>query len=100
MEGSRGNFTNDSREVLCCVVKQIPWCLVPFRYRTTLLTLSRWPLDGFAVYFARMLVMVAISGRVDMDNHVRQPISCCMRCFRRACASAFGRRLVGIESTG
>jgi hypothetical protein len=71
--GSIGNFTNDSNCAWRWVVKQIPFALVPLRYLMTCLTCVRWPGDRLAVYFASRLVMVAISGRVEIVNQFRHP---------------------------
>ena len=40
-----------------------------------------WPLLAFRVYFVRMLVIVAMSGRVDVDSHVRDPTMDCIICI-------------------
>ena len=48
--------------------KEIPILRAPLRYWKTFLAASMCPLDGSEIYLARKLVMVAISGRVEMGS--------------------------------
>ena len=64
------------------LLNPIPYDLVPFRYWTTLLATLICALVGFDRYFASMLVIVEMSGRVDVDNHVRHPIRYCIFAVR------------------
>ena len=75
-----GNLTKDVSEVLGIVVNRMPVSLVPFRYFITYFTWSICDFEGLCVYLARMLVIVAMSGRVEIASHVRQPIYCCIVC--------------------
>ena len=100
-DGGSGNFRN---EVMCgfsVVVNSMPCSLVPFRYLITLFAAAMCPFDGFKVYLARMLVMVAMSGRVEIASQLRQPTSCCM-VWLLACLVAFDCDFGGggIESIG
>ena len=47
----------------------------------TLFAALMWPLLAFRVYFARILVIVAMSGQVDVDSHVRDPTMDCIICI-------------------
>jgi hypothetical protein len=96
---SSGNFTYDS--TLCCslLLKLIPKDLVPFRYRIVRLTWSRCLSVHFSVYFAKMLVTVAISGRVEIDSHVKQPMYTCIVCMSSSC-SCFDLGMYGMVSIG
>ena len=69
---------NDSIDEFVELVKAIPYLLVPWRYRTTRFAASMCPLDGWLIYFARMFVIVAMSGRVDVDSHVSDPMIDCI----------------------
>ena len=41
---------------------------------------AKYPLEGFSVYFASMFVIVAMSGRVEVASHMRDPmIDCILR---------------------
>jgi hypothetical protein len=73
-----GNLTYALILVVGAVVNKIPFDLVPFRYRITLLTASIWPFVGITVYFANMFVIVDISGRVEMDSQFKLPMNFCM----------------------
>ena len=64
LDGSTGNLTNDSRGLQSLLENRIPMSLVPLRYFMTCFAASMWPGEGFEVYLAIMLVIVAISGRV------------------------------------
>ena len=55
--------------------------LVPLRYLNTLFAAVMCCFVGFEQYFANMLVIVAISGLVDMDSQFSDPINdwyCCV----------------------
>ena len=69
-----GNLTNVCRLVCGELLNPIPYDLVPFRYRMTLLAASICAFVGYDRYFASMFVVVEMSGLVDVDNHVRHPI--------------------------
>ncbi len=58
---------------------------VPFRYRTTRLAASTCPLLGDAVYLASMLVMVDMSGQVEVDSQVSDPTMYCIFWVRASC---------------
>ena len=47
----------------------MPLSIAPLGYRRTCLQWFRCPRDGLERYLARMLVIVAMSGRVEMDSH-------------------------------
>ena len=99
MDGETGNFTKDSRGLESLLENLIPRSLVPLRYLMTCFAASIWPGDGLALYLAIMLVIVAISGRVWVDNQFRDPTY-----LRRICISfsfsANGRSRSGTASTG
>ena len=95
----RGNLTNDSTLESVIVSKLMPRVLVPLRYLITRLTYRRWDLVAFVVYLASMLVIVAMSGRVDIESQVKQPIRTCIVCVFSE-YSVDGERGVGMESTG
>ena len=98
-DGETGNLTNDSSGLQSLLEKRIPRSFVPLRYLITCLAASMWPGDGFALYLAIMLVIVAMSGRVWVDSQLRDPTY-----FRRISVSfsfsASGRSRSGTASTG
>ena len=97
----RGNFRNELISALAVVVNSMPCSLVPFKYLMTLFAASICPLEGLRVYFARRLVIVAMSGRVEIESQFRQPTNCCMVWLLArlvAFDSDFGGG--GMESTG
>ena len=51
---------------------------MPFRYFTTPFAAVICPFEGLSVYFARMFVMVAMSGLVEVESHVREPMMDCI----------------------
>ena len=53
--------------------------------------------DGFDWYCASMLVIVAISGRVDCDSHWSEPTNCCIWRIRSGGAGSLGGSIL---STG
>jgi hypothetical protein len=55
---------------------------------------------GFDVYFANKLVIVAISGHVDIDSQLRLPINVCILCCRLRCVVGSELHVVGMESIG
>ena len=95
-----GNLTKDVSEVLGIVVNRMPVSLVPFRYLITYLTWSICDFEGLCVYLARMLVIVAMSGRVEIASHVKHPIYCCIVCCSFRWAWSDRLEGSGIESTG
>ena len=98
-EWSIGNFTKDCRAEVFLLWKAIPNVRVPLRYLTTRFAAAMCPFDGFSVYFASIFVIVAISGRVDVANHVREPmIDCILRVSLGVMSGSNGSRL--ILSTG
>jgi hypothetical protein len=93
-----GNFTYALIFAVDVVVKRIPLDFVPWRYFITRLIASMWPLAGIIVYLAIMLVMVAMSGRVEIDNQFKHPKNFCM--YLTYDAFAVVGVVVGILSTG
>ena len=47
--------------------------MVPLRYLRTYLACARWPSEGLEQYLASMLVIGAMSGRVEVVSHVSDP---------------------------
>jgi hypothetical protein len=78
----------------------IPLDFVPFKYLITCLTLSICFDVGFDVYLASKLVMVAMSGHVDIESQLRLPISVCILCWSLFCVVESVVHVVGMESTG
>ena len=62
LDGSTGNLTKDSSGLESLLENLIPRSLVPLRYLMTCFAASMWPGDGFTLYLAFILVMVAMSG--------------------------------------
>ena len=50
---------------------------MPFKYRITYLAAAMWPGEQLLLYCERMLVIVAMSGRVMVASQVRLPTSSC-----------------------
>ena len=76
---ANGNLIYAARFLLLFVENTSPLVLVPLRYLSTRLAASMCPAEGEVTYLARRLVMVAISGHVDMLSHVSDPMIDCMR---------------------
>ena len=91
-----GEFDKGFYFLFGCVLIAIPMVDVPFRYRTTHLAASTCPLLGDAVYYlVSMLVMVDMSGRVEVDSQVSNPTMYCILRVRASCD--FGSIVDGIE---
>ena len=95
-----GNLTKAEREVLGAEEKEMPLDFVPLRYCMMRLTWFRWLLLGHAIYFAHMLVIVEISGRVDRESQFKLPtrvriieVRCMPSTVWRSCA--FGAMSTG-----
>ncbi len=72
-DGSTGNLTNDSSDFESLLEKRIPRFLVPLRYLMTCFAASMCPGEGLELYLAIIFVIVAMSGRVWVDNQLRHP---------------------------
>jgi hypothetical protein len=67
-DGLIGNLTNDSSWFLFLEENIIPFDFVPFKYLITLFATSMLPFDGLLEYLANILVIVDISGSVNIFN--------------------------------
>ena len=65
---SIGNFKCALSFLVAFVAKLIPRVLLPLRYLMTRLIWVMWYLVGVEIYFDRILVMVQMSGRVDVPS--------------------------------
>ena len=70
-----GNLMNASTSEFDSVAKWIPISFEPFRCFMIYFALSMWAWLGFALYLASILVMVVMSGLVEIDNQFRLPMS-------------------------
>ena len=78
-----GKLRNDSSLWFFMLLNEILSERVALRYLTTRTAASMWPWDGLRQYFARMLVIVAMSGLVDTLIQLRHPTMCCILSVRR-----------------
>jgi hypothetical protein len=78
VDGSIGNLTCDSSFSCCLLLKLIPSVLVPLRYLMTRFAALMCDCVAFTVYWASRFVIVAISGRVDNERHVKHHMSTCI----------------------
>ena len=79
--------------------KEILYVLEPLRYLRTCLACARCPLDGLDEYLARMLVIGAISGLVDVASQLSDPTMDWNFCVRYCCLEE-GLSVFLILSTG
>ena len=79
------NFTHDLIFKFGELVNAILNVQVPQRYLITHFAVNVFPFAGCETYFASMLVIVAISGCVDMDNHVNDPTINCILALSFCC---------------
>ena len=93
-----GNLTYALILAVGIVVNKIPLDLVPWRYFITRLIASMCPLVGIIVYLAIMFVIVAMSGRVEIDNQFNHLIIFCI--YLTYNAFAVVGVVVGILSSG
>ena len=78
--GLSGNLMKDWSLVFLREWKAIPNVLVPLRYWMTLLQASRWPVVAQWLYHDIRLVIVVISGLVEIASHCKEPVNCCILC--------------------
>ena len=79
------NFTKLCSVSLSVLEKDIPLVFILLRYLMTCLAWVTCPSVGREEYFARILVIGAISGLVDVESQLREPTIDRYFCVRCAC---------------
>ena len=97
--GSTGNFTCEFSCSLSKLEKVIPRVCVPFRYLITCFAACICPFDAVVEYFAKKIVIGAISGLVDIASQLSKPTRVWNRLFCFSCWASVMSVSSGIVST-